>query len=138
MVKFACRPLPPSPTPTWRSQADPGNEGKGGARRKKPAQADLSVILLVASAIIPYVAVAAGSGTADPGIYLRQEQIQRNAEQAQAHYQLGVLLEEAGQITEAIDHYRIAIRFNPLSARQVVTYLVISNLSIRLQLHDFL
>jgi len=89
---------------------------KGGATGTKPACAGLSVMLLIASPIVPSAAVAAGSGTVDPGIYLRPEQIQRNAEQAQAHYQLGVLLEEAGQITEAIDHYRIAIRFNPMLA----------------------
>lgn len=109
MVKFA-------PIPTLRSQAEPGKEG--GATGTKPAQVGLYLlsILLVASSIGPSAAVAAGSGTFDPGIYLRQEQIQRNAERAQAHYELGVLLEEAGQITEAIEHYRIAIDLNPMLA----------------------
>lgn len=73
-------------------------------------------ILLFASPIVPSAAMAASSGTVDPGDYLRPEQMLRNAEQAEAHYKLGVLLEEAGQITEAIDHYRIAIRFNPMLA----------------------
>ncbi|MGK7900732.1 MAG: tetratricopeptide repeat protein [Hormoscilla sp.] len=118
MVKFA-------PIPTLRSQAEPGNEG--GATGTKQCHCERSAatacagyrllsILLVASAIGPSAAVAAGSETLDPGIYLRQEQMQQNAEQAEAYYKLGVLLEEAGQITEAIDHYRIAIDLNPMLA----------------------
>lgn len=104
MVNFACGPLPPIPTL------------KGGATRTKPAGAGLYLLLLVANPIVPSAAVGAGLGTVDPGDYLRPEQIQQNAEQADAHYKLGVLLEEAGQITEAIDSYRIAIRFNPMLA----------------------